>query len=82
MYTPFRLKPRIFPEVVSATVESDAVTTLRPQLLAANSIFEEASNVRCAIVVAGRMPEQANPPLNVAMPWIKERLPSQAGADS
>jgi len=66
MYTPFRLNTRIFSEVVSATVESDEVTTLRPQLLAANSIFEEASNVRCAI--AGRMPEQAKPPLNVAMP--------------
>jgi len=40
MYTPFRLNPRIFPAVVSATVAaSEAMTVLRPQPLAADFIF-------------------------------------------
>jgi len=40
MYTPFRLNPRIFPAVVSATVvASEAITVLCPQALAANFVF-------------------------------------------
>jgi hypothetical protein len=40
MYTPFRLNPRIFPAVVSATVaSSEAMTVLCPQTLAADLVF-------------------------------------------
>jgi hypothetical protein len=39
-YTPFRLNPRIFPAVVSATVAaSEAMTVLCPQTLAADFVF-------------------------------------------
>jgi hypothetical protein len=41
MYTPFRLKPRIFPAFVSATVAaSEATTVLLPQPLAVDFVFE------------------------------------------
>jgi hypothetical protein len=39
-YTPFRLNPRIFPAVVSATVAaSEAMTVLYPQTLAVDFVF-------------------------------------------
>ena len=83
MYTPFRLKPRIFPAFVSATVAaSEAITVLCPQLLVVDFVFGGASGVACAIAFAGKMTEPANPAPRVAMPPMKERRPLEAGADS
>jgi hypothetical protein len=83
MYTPFRLKPRIFPAVVSATVAaSEAMIVLRPQLLVADFVFGEASGGGCAIAVVGKMTEPVNPAPRVAMPLMKERRPLEAGANS
>ncbi len=83
MYTPFRLKPRIFPAFVSATVAaSEAMTVLCPQSLVVDFVFGAASGVACAIAVAGKMTEPANPAPMVAMPPMKERRPLEAGADS
>jgi hypothetical protein len=59
MYTPFRRKPRIFPAVVSATVLSEAITLLFPQLVAANALGE--ASLRCASALRGKMAEPANP---------------------
>lgn len=83
MYTPFRLKPRIFPAVVSATVAaSEAMTVLRPQPLVVDFVFWGASGVGCAIAVVGKITEPANPAPRVAMPLMKERRPLEAGANS
>src|ERR1700680_2394198 len=74
MYTPFRLKPRIFPAVVSATVAvSEAMTVLGPQPVAADFVFGGASGVGCASAVAGKIAEPANPAPKVAIAPIKER---------
>src|SRR6266571_900705 len=82
MYTPFRLKPRIFPAFVSATVAvSVAMTVLLPQPLVVNFVFGGASGVACAIAVAGKMTEPANPAPRVAMPPMKKRRPLEVGAD-
>jgi hypothetical protein len=44
MYTPFRLKPRIFPVIVSATVAaSEAMTLLLPQSFAVDFVFQGPS---------------------------------------
>src|ERR1700732_458613 len=81
-YTPFRLNPRIFPAVVSATVAaSEAMTVLRPQTLAADFVFLSASGVGCANAVAGKMTEPANPAPRVATAPIKERRSLNAGAE-
>jgi hypothetical protein len=76
MYTPFRLNPRIFPAVVSATVAaSEAMTRLRPQPPAAGSAFGGAFAADRGIAVLGRMMELANPAPKVAMLPTNERLP-------
>ena len=83
MYTPFRLKPRIFPAVVSATVAaSETMTVLLPQPLAVDFVFGGASGVGCTIAVVGKMTELANPAPRVAMLPMKERRLLEAGANS
>ena len=83
MYTPFRLKPRIFPAVVSATVAaSELMTVLRPQPVAADFVFGGASGVGCANAVAGMIAEPASPAPKVAMAPIKERRSLNADPDS
>src|SRR6266849_10325660 len=78
----FRLNPRIFPAVVSATVAaSEAITTPRPQPPAANSVFGDAPAAGCVLALLGRMTEPATPAPRVAKPLIKERLPSEKGAN-
>src|SRR5258708_2650744 len=73
---PFRLNPRIFPAVVSATVAaSEAITTVRPQVVT-NSVFGDAPAAGCAIALLGKMTEPAIPAPKVAKPPTKERLPS------
>src|SRR4029077_5739029 len=80
---PFRLKPRIFPEIVSATVAlSDAITRLGPQTPAANLVFEAASGVGCDAADVRKRTEPANPAPRVAMPPRKERRSLKAGPDS
>jgi hypothetical protein len=82
MYTPFRLKPRIFPAFVSATVAaSEAMTVLLPQPLAVDFVFGGASGGGCAIAVVCTT-ELANPAPKAAMPPMKERRPLEAGANS
>jgi hypothetical protein len=74
---PFRLNPRIFPAVVSATVAaSEAITTVRPQAPVTNSVFGDAPAAGCAIALLGKMTEPAIPAPKVAKPPTKERLPS------
>src|ERR1700730_113414 len=83
MYTPFRLKPRIFPAVVSATVAaSEAITKPRPQPSVTDFIFEGASVMGCDTALARKMTEPANPAPKVAMPPIKERRCLNADPDS
>src|ERR1700674_207207 len=82
-YTSFRLNPRIFPAVVSATVAaSEAMTVLCPQTLAADFVFLSASGVASAKAVAGKMTEPANPAPRVAIAPIKERRSLNADPDS
>jgi hypothetical protein len=82
MYTPFRLNPRIFPAVVSATVAaSEAMTMLRPQPLAAGSVFGRAFAADCVTAVLGRMMELANPTPKVAMPPTNARLPLEGSVN-
>ncbi len=60
---PLRLKPRIFPVVVSATVEaSEAVTALRAQLPVAGLVVEGDSGPDRDSAVARKMTEPAKPP--------------------
>jgi len=83
MYTPFRLKPRIFPAFVSATVAAaEAMTVLLPQPLAVDFVFGGASRGGCAIAVVRKMAELANPAPKVVMPPMKKRRPLEVGADS
>src|ERR1700681_4203632 len=83
MYIPFRLNPRIFPAVVSATVsESEATTVLCPQPLAADFVFEAEPVVGSADAVLGKMTEPAKPAPRVAMAPIKERRSLDADPDS
>src|SRR6266404_8957220 len=79
MYTPFRRKPRIFPAVVSATVLSEAITLLFPQLVAANALGE-ASGLRCASALRDKMAEPANPAPAVATLQRNERRSLEQGA--
>src|ERR1700737_1920645 len=82
MYTPLRLKPRIFPAVVSATVAaSEAMTLLHPQPLAADFAFGGASGAGCAIAVVDKMPDPANPAPKVAMPRTKDRRSLEKGVN-
>jgi hypothetical protein len=82
-YTPFRLNPRIFPAIVSATVAaSEAMTVLCPPTLAADFVFLCPSGVSCANAVAGKMAEPANPAPRVATAPMKERRSLSAGPDS
>jgi hypothetical protein len=79
---PFRLNPRIFPAVVSATVAaSEAITTPRPQPPVANSVFGDAPVAGCAITLLGRMTEPATPAPTVTKPPKKERLSLEKGAN-
>src|SRR4029077_2662498 len=83
MYTPFRLNPRIFPEVISATVAaSEAMTVLCPQTLAADFVFLGSSGVASANAVAGKITEPANPAPRVVIAPRKERRSLNAGPDS
>lgn len=83
MYTPFRLKPRIFPEVVSATVvASEAMTKPPPQPLRIDFVLEGASAMGCETALAGNIAELASPAANVAMPPMKERRSLHTDADS
>jgi hypothetical protein len=83
MYTPFRLKPRIFPAVVSATVvASEAITRLRPPPPVADFVFEGGSDMDCDSAVARKITELANPAPKVAMRLMKERRSLKAGFDS
>src|SRR5260221_10487741 len=82
-YTPFRLNPRIFPAVVSATVAaSEAMTALCPQTLAADFVFLGSSGVASANAVAGKITEPANSAPRVAIAPIKERRSLNAEPDS
>jgi hypothetical protein len=79
-YTPFRLKPRIFPTVVSATVAaSEAMTVLCPQPLVVDFVFGGASGVGCAIAAVGKITEPAKPAPRDAMPPMNERRLLEAG---
>src|SRR4029077_9264165 len=78
MYTPFRLKPRIFPLVVSATVTASEAVTVPRSRLAVGFVFGSASGVGCAIELVGKMTEPANCAPRVAMPLMKERRPLEA----
>src|SRR6266700_1002739 len=83
MYTPFRLKPRIFPEVVSATVAaSEAITRLRPQPPVADFVVEGGSGMGRDSAVARKITEPAKPAPKVAMRPTKERRSLKAGLDS
>jgi hypothetical protein len=83
MYTPFRLKPRIFPAFVSATVAaSEAMTLPLPQPFAVDFVFKGPSPWGCAIAAVGKMTELANPAPKVAMPPMKKRRPLEMDADS
>jgi hypothetical protein len=83
MYTQFRLKPRIFPAFVSATVAaSEAMTVLLPQPLAVDFVSGRACGGGCAIAVVHKMTELVNPVPSVAMLPMKERRPLEVGADS
>jgi hypothetical protein len=83
MYTPFRLNPRIFPAVVSATVAaSEAMTVFRPQVFVVDFVFVGTCAVGCAKAVAGKMTEPANPAPRVAMAPMKERRSLNGGPDS
>jgi hypothetical protein len=83
MCTPFRVKPRILPAVVSAAVAaSEATTVLCPQLFAVDFVFGPAKGVDCAIAVEDKMTEPANPAPRVAMPPMKKRRPLEAGDNS
>src|ERR1700757_947989 len=82
MYTPFRLKPRIFPEVVSATVAaSEAITRLRPPPPVADFVFEGESGMGCDSAVARKITEPAKPAPRGAMRPMKERRSLKAGLD-
>jgi hypothetical protein len=81
MYTPFRLKPRIFPAVVSATVAaSQAMTRLRPPPVA-HFAFEGGSGTGFDTAGDRKMTEPAKPAPKVAMPPMKERRSLKAGLD-
>src|SRR6202140_2349131 len=83
MYTPPRLKPRIFPVVVSATVAgSEAMTVEDPQPPAVDFVFGGPSVVSCAIAAAGRMFGPPNPTAILAMLPMNERLPLEASVRS
>jgi hypothetical protein len=83
MYTPFRLKPRIFPAVVSATVAlSEAITKPPPHWPVTETVFEGTSITGSETALAGKITEPANPAPNIAMPLMKERRPLSADADS
>jgi hypothetical protein len=83
MYTPFRLKPRIFPEVVSATVAASEATTkplLQPPLT--GFVLEEGLVVGCDAALAGKIAEPASPAASVAMPPMKQRRSLNTDPDS
>jgi hypothetical protein len=83
MYTPFRLKPRIFPAVVSATVAvSEAITQPPQHSPVTDFVFAGASVMGCETALAGKMAEPANPAPKLAMPLMKERRPLNADAAS
>jgi len=75
----FRRKPRIFPAVVSATVLSEAITLLFPQLVAANALGE-ASGLRCASALRDKMAEPVNAAPAVATLQRNERRSLEYGA--
>jgi len=80
MYTPFRLNPRIFPALVSATVAaSEATTVLLAQPLTVDFVLAGAFGLSCAITALGKMTEPVNPAPRVAMLPMKQRRPLEAG---
>jgi len=83
MYTPFRLKPRIFPAVVSATVAVSEAQTRRPSHSpVADFVLERGSVMGSETALAGKMVEPAKPTPKVAMPVMKKRRPLNADAES
>src|SRR5439155_20947853 len=83
MYTPFRLKPRIFPAVVSATVAaSEAITRLRPPSPVADFVVEAGSGMDLDNAGDRKMIEPARPARKLAMQPRKERRSLKAGIDS
>jgi hypothetical protein len=83
MYTPLRLKPRIFPAAVSATVAaSEAITRLRQLPPVAHFAFESGSGTEFDTAGDRKMTEPAKPAPKVAMPPMKERRSLKAGLDS
>jgi hypothetical protein len=83
IYTPFRLKPRIFPAVVSATVAvSEAITKPPPHSPVTDFVLGGASVMGSETALAGRMAKLAKPAPKVAMPLMKERRPLNAEAGS
>jgi hypothetical protein len=82
-YTPFRLNPRSFPAVISATVAgSEAMTVLCPETLAVGSVFLSGSGEASPKAVAGKITEPANPAPRVAIAPIRDRRTLNAGPDS
>jgi hypothetical protein len=83
MYTPFRLKPRIFPAVVSATVAaSEAITRLRPPSATADFVFDGGSGMGFDTAGNRKATEPAKPAApKVAMRAMKERRSLKAGPD-
>jgi hypothetical protein len=82
MYTPFRLKPRIFPAVVSATVAaSEAITRLRPPSATVDFVFDGGSGMGFDTAGDRKMTEPAKPAPKVAMRAMKERRSLKAGPD-
>jgi hypothetical protein len=82
-YTPFRLNPRIFPAVVSASVAaSEAMTVLCPLTPVVDFVFEGGTDMGCDSAVARKNTEPAKPAPKVAMRPMKERRSLKAGLDS
>src|SRR5580692_8728505 len=83
MYTPSRLKPRIFPALVSTTVEaSEAMTLARPQGAAPDSGLRCSAFADSAINFVDAPAEPARPTENAAMPPRMARLPGEVGVES
>jgi hypothetical protein len=81
VYTPFRLNPRIFPELVSTTVASfEATTLLRPQEAAAGCEFVGGAVADKPNKFFGARAEAVTPAHDAAIPASRVRLPLKIGA--
>jgi hypothetical protein len=78
--TPFRVNPRIFPALVSATVaSSEATILLRPQLAGAGCELVGAAVADEARSLFGARAEAVTPAHDAAMPASRVRLPLEKG---